>query len=50
VHYRAARRARSPADFIVKRGIVAEEADESLDWMALLIARGLVPEARVQAR
>jgi hypothetical protein len=43
-------RARASADFIVPRGIVAEEAAESRAWMALLIARGLVPEARVQAR
>jgi hypothetical protein len=43
-------RARAPADFIVSRGIVAEEADECRAWMALLIARGLVPDARVQAR
>ena len=49
-HDRAARRARASADFIVPRGIVAEEADECRAWMALLIARGLVPEARVQAR
>jgi four helix bundle protein len=36
-NYRAACRARSPADFIAKLGIVEEECDESLYWMELLI-------------
>jgi four helix bundle protein len=36
-NYRAACRAKSPADFIAKLGIVEEEADESLYWMELLI-------------
>jgi four helix bundle protein len=41
-NYRAACRARSRADFISKMGIVEEECDESLYWMELLIAAGLV--------
>jgi four helix bundle protein len=41
-NYRAACRARSPADFISKMGIVEEEADETIYWMELLIESGLV--------
>src|SRR5690349_21729991 len=48
-NYRAARRAKSPADFIAKLGIVEEEADEALYWMELLIESDLVPESRLTA-
>ena len=41
-NYRASSRARSAADFIVKMGIVEEEADECLYWMELLLAAGIV--------
>jgi four helix bundle protein len=41
-NYRAACRAKSPADFISKMGIVEEEADETIYWMELLIESGLV--------
>jgi four helix bundle protein len=41
-NYRAACRARSPAEFCAKLGIVEEEADECLYWMELLIDSGLV--------
>src|SRR5260370_11994598 len=34
-NYRAACRARSPAEFASKLGTVAEEADESLYWLEL---------------
>lgn len=47
-NYRAACRAKSPADFIAKMGIVEEEADESLYWMELLIEGGLLPEERLR--
>ena len=40
-NYRAACRARSPADFISKMGIVEEEADESIYWMELPMSRVL---------
>jgi four helix bundle protein len=43
-NYRAACRARSPADFISKMGIVEEEADETIYWMELLIKARLVQE------
>jgi four helix bundle protein len=39
-NYRAARRARSRAEFIVKIGIVAEEADESEHWLDVLRESG----------
>jgi len=35
-NYRAARRARSRAEFIAKMGTVAEEADESEHWLDVL--------------
>ena len=46
-NYRAASRAKSPADFIAKMGIVEEEADESLFWMELLADAKLVPQERL---
>jgi four helix bundle protein len=48
-NYRAACRARSPADFINKLGIVEEESDESLFWMELIAESGLVPVAKLTA-
>jgi four helix bundle protein len=41
-NYRAACRARTPAEFIAKLGIVEEEADETLFWMELLIESGIM--------
>ncbi len=41
-NYRAAHRARSPADFIAKMSIVEEEADESVYWLELLVDAGIV--------
>ncbi len=43
-NYRAACRAKSPADFISKMGILEEEIDESLYWMELLIEAKLIGE------
>jgi len=43
--YRAACRARSAADFISKISIVAEEADETLFWLELIVESRLL-EAR----
>ena len=45
-NYRAAKRARSRAEFIAKLGIVEEECDETVYWIELLIALGLVKESR----
>lgn len=41
-NYRAACRSRSAADFISKISIAAEETDETLFWLELLIESGLV--------
>ena len=46
-NYRSACRAKSPADFVAKMGIVEEEADESLYWMDLLIDSNLVPASHL---
>ena len=46
-NYRAACRARSPADITNKLNIVEEEADETLFWQELLIEAELVPQARL---
>ena len=46
-NYRAACRAKSPADIINKLKIVEEEADETLFWQELLIEAELVSEARL---
>jgi four helix bundle protein len=46
-NYRAACRARSPADFVAKMRIVEEERDESIYWMELLIEAGIMKEARL---
>ena len=41
-NYRAAKRAKSTADFISKMGTVEEEADESAYWVELLMDSGKV--------
>ncbi len=46
-NYRAACRARSPAEFRSKMGIVEEEADESAYWLELLTEANLVAPHRV---
>jgi four helix bundle protein len=48
-NYRAACRARSPADFISKMGIVEEEADETIYWMELLVKARLLQENDISA-
>jgi four helix bundle protein len=47
-NYRAANRAKSPADFIAKMGIVEEECDECLYWMELLIESGIIREQNIK--
>ncbi len=47
-NYRAACRARSPAEFRAKLGIVEEEADECLYWMEMLIDAEIVPKHRLE--
>ncbi|MFH5802882.1 four helix bundle protein [Alienimonas sp. DA493] len=46
-NYRAARRARSTAEFRAKLGIVEEEADESAFWLEMVMETGLLPRDRV---
>jgi four helix bundle protein len=46
-NYRAVCRARSPADFISKMGIVLVEADESLFWLELLVESGIVGKEKL---
>jgi four helix bundle protein len=45
-NYRAVCRARSKAEFIARVGIVAEEADEAVLWLELLIESGVVGEEK----
>ena len=45
-NYRAACRAKSPADFVAKMAVVEEECDESIYWMELIEA-GLMDEKRL---
>ena len=46
-NYRAACRARSRAEFIAKIGVVAEEADETVFWLELLIETETVAAAKL---
>jgi four helix bundle protein len=41
-NYRAVCRARSKAEFIARLGIAAEEADEAVLWLELLIESGIL--------
>jgi len=47
-NYRAACRARSAADFISKISVVAEEADETLFWLELLVKAELIKAKLVE--
>ena len=46
-NYRAAKRAKSNADFISKMGTVEEETDESMYWMELIAEAGLMEQKLV---
>lgn len=46
-NYRAACRAKSPADFVAKMTIVEEECDESIYWMELIVEAELMDEKRL---
>ena len=46
---RAARRARSGADFVSKISVVVEEMDEPLLWLELLVAASIVKAEAMQA-
>src|SRR5215467_406648 len=47
-NYRLACRARSAADFISKISVVAEETDETLFWLELLLEAGLTKKNLVE--
>lgn len=47
-NYRAACRAKSPADFVNKLKIVEEEADETLYWLELLEESALIIPTRIE--
>ena len=47
-NYRAACRCKSAKDFISKMGTVAEEADETLGWLELFVAAGVIPLSLVK--
>lgn len=47
-NYRAVCRARSKAEFISKMGVVVEEADETVFWLELLSATGVLNPTQVQ--
>jgi len=46
-NYRAACKARSPADSISKLGIVEEESDETVFWLEFLVDTGLIRRDRM---
>jgi four helix bundle protein len=48
-NYRAVCRARSPADFTSKLGLVLQEADETLFWLELLVDAGAVRRQQADA-
>jgi four helix bundle protein len=48
-NYRSACKARSHAEFISKMGIVAEEADETVFWLELLVEAGLVKTTQMES-
>jgi len=47
-NYRAARRARSKAEWIAKLGIVVEEADETVFWLEMLQECGIVRPKKLE--
>ena len=42
MNYRSSRRARSHAEFTARIGIVAEESDETLGWLQLIVRSRLI--------
>jgi four helix bundle protein len=48
-NYRAACRARSPAEFVARIGTVEEEADETAFWLELIVDGKLLPEPRIRS-
>jgi four helix bundle protein len=48
-NYRASCRARSPAEFISKIGVVEEESDETALWLELLTESGIMSGRKLSA-
>jgi four helix bundle protein len=48
-NYRAACRARSPADFVSKLGIVLEESDETLYWLEIIAETEIVAKKPLES-
>jgi four helix bundle protein len=48
-NYRAAGRSRSRAEFVLRIGVVVEEADETVFWLELLLESGIVPAQKLSA-
>jgi four helix bundle protein len=48
-NYRAAKRARSKAEWLAKLGIVEEEADETVHWLCVLRDAKLMKDERIQS-
>src|SRR5215469_12828184 len=48
-NYRAVCRARSKAEFIARIGVVAEEADEAVLWLELLVDSGILAKQKVES-
>jgi four helix bundle protein len=48
-NYRAACRTRSPADFVSKISVVAEEADESEFWLELTLEAQIIQSERIRS-
>lgn len=46
-NYRSACRAKSKADFVSKVGTAIEEADETIYWLEMISAVGLVPQKKL---
>ncbi|HWR13860.1 MAG TPA: four helix bundle protein [Terriglobales bacterium] len=47
-NYRAACRGRSKAEFAAKLGVVAEEADETVFWLEMLVDCEIVAEEKIK--
>ena len=47
-NYRAACRGRSKAEFVAKLGVVAEEADETVFWLEMLVDCDIVTATKLE--
>jgi len=48
-NYRAACRARSRVEFVARLGVVAEEADETVFWLEMLVDSGIVKKEKLNS-